>query len=222
MPKALIVWGGWEGHQPEKGAHLVAEMLANDGFDVHVTSDYGAFGAPDLADNNLVVPIITSDQIDRALIKSLVAAVRGGVGLGSYHGGIATSFRDMVEFHYMAGVQWVAHPGDIVDFTVDVEKPDDPVMEGISGFAYRSEQYYLHFDPSIEILASTTFTGEHDPVTSGVKMPVVFKRRFGRGRVFYTALGHVVDEFAHKPMRTILRRGLHWAAGRDDARFPVQ
>jgi type 1 glutamine amidotransferase len=85
-------------------------------------------------------------------------------------------------------------------------------MAGIGDFDYHSEQYYLHFDPSIEVLASTTFSGEHDPVTQGVKMPVVFKRRFGQGRVFYTALGHVVAEFENRQMRTILRRGLNWAA----------
>jgi type 1 glutamine amidotransferase len=109
-------------------------------------------------------------------------------------------------------VQWVAHPGDIIDFRVNVEKPDDPIMAGIEDFDYHSEQYYLHFDPSIEVLASTTFTGEHDSVTTGVKMPVVFKRQFGTGRIFYTALGHVAAEFENEQMRTILRRGLNWAA----------
>jgi type 1 glutamine amidotransferase len=212
LRKALIVWGGWAGHEPEAGAKLVAGMLVEDGFAVTVTNDYAAFGAPDLGENSLIVPVITSDEMDRAFANNLVAAVRGGTGLAGYHGGLATSFRNLVAFHYVAGVQWVAHPGDIVDFRVNVEKPDDLIMAGIGDFDYRSEQYYLHFDPSIEVLASTTFSGEHDPVTEGVKMPVVFKRRFGQGRVFYTALGHVVAEFENPQMRTILRRGLNWAA----------
>jgi type 1 glutamine amidotransferase len=212
MRKALIVWGGWPGHEPEAGAQIVAGMLDEDGFAVIITNDYAAFGAFDLGDNNLIVPIITSDVMDRAFADNLVKAVRAGTGLASYHGGLATSFRNLVAFHYLAGVQWVAHPGDIIDFRVNVEKPDDPIMAGIEDFDYHSEQYYLHFDPSIEVLASTTFTGEHDSVTTGVKMPVVFKRQFGTGRIFYTALGHVAAEFENEQMRTILRRGLNWAA----------
>jgi len=212
MRKALIVWGGWAGHEPEKGARIVEGMLLEDGFEVEVTSDYQALGRPDLRELSLIVPVITSDKIAREPIDNLVAAVRGGVGLAGYHGGLATSFRDMVNFHYLTGVQWVQHPGDIVDFRVHVEKPFDPIMAGIGDFDYRSEQYYLHFDPSVDVLATTLFTGEHDPVTTGIKMPVVFKRQFGSGRIFYTALGHVTAEFENREMRTILRRGLNWAA----------
>ena len=212
MRKALIVWGGWAGHEPEAGAATVGAMLREDGFEVEITSDYAAFGAPDLKHLSLVVPIITSDVIDRDHILNLVAAVRSGVGLASYHGGLATSFRDQINFHYLTGVQWVQHPGDIVDYRVHVEKPFDPIMAGISDFDYHSEQYYLHYDPSIDILATTLFTGEHDAATTGIKMPVVFKRQFGAGRIFYSALGHVVAEFANPEMRTILRRGLNWAA----------
>jgi len=212
MRKALIVWGGWAGHEPEKGARIVEGMLLEDGFEVEVTSDYQALGRPDLRELSLIVPVITSDKIAREPIDNLVAAVRGGVGLAGYHGGLATSFRDMVNFHYLTGVQWVQHPGDIVDFRVHVEKPFDPIMAGIGDLDYRSEQYYLHFDPSVDVLATTLFTGEHDPVTTGIKMPVVFKRQFGSGRIFYTALGHVTAEFENREMRTILRRGLNWAA----------
>ena len=212
MRKALIVWGGWPGHQPEQGARIVEQMLVEDGFTVEVTSDYSAFGRPEVKELSLIVPVITSDTIAREPIDNLVAAVRSGVGLAGYHGGLATSFRDMVNFHYLTGVQWVQHPGDIIDFRVHVEKPFDPIMEGIADFDYRSEQYYLHVDPSIDVLATTLFTGEHDPVTTGIKMPVVFKRQFGLGRIFYTALGHVAAEFEHQEMKTILRRGLNWAA----------
>jgi len=87
-------------------------------------------------------------------------------------------------------------------------------MAGIPDFDYRSEQYYLHYDPSVEILATTRFSGEYDSAARNVTMPVAFKRQFGQGRVFYSALGHVASEFDHPYMRLILRRGLSWAARR--------
>jgi type 1 glutamine amidotransferase len=210
--KALIVWGGWAGHEPEAGARLVEAMLREDGFTVAVTDDYSAMGGPDIADFSLVVPIVTNDEIEKDVVARLSNAVRAGVGLAGYHAALATSFRRSVEWHFLCGVQWVAHPGNIIDFYVDIARPDDPLMQGIRGFDYRSEQYYLHYDPSVEILATTTFTGEHDPATAGVVMPVVFKRQFGAGRIFYSALGHVAAEFEHPQMREVLRRGLNWAA----------
>jgi len=220
MRKALIVWGGWPGHQPEQGAHLVAQMLGEDGFDAEVTGDLEALARPDLGAFSLVVPNVTHHPaaptpVSPGAIGNLVGAVRAGVGLGAFHGA-AVAFPAMVDYHFMLGAQWVQHPGNILDYRVHVEKPFDPVMEGIADFPYRSEQYYLHADPSLDVLATTLFTGEADPVTTGIKMPVVFKRQFGRGRVFYSALGHLPAEFDAFPVaRTILRRGLAWAARRD-------
>lgn len=212
MKRALIVWGGWEGHEPEKGAHIVRDMLVEDGFDVRIESTTKAFSDPSIADLNLIVPIVTMSSIAPEEIKQLEAAIRGGVGLAGYHGGMADAFRDAVDYQFMVGGQWVAHPGNVIDYTVDVSRSDDPIMEGISSFPYRSEQYYMHVDPSNEVLASTTFAADHAWWIKGVVMPVVWKRRHGHGKVFYSSLGHVASEFEVPQMRTILRRGMNWAS----------
>jgi hypothetical protein len=127
------------------------------------------------------------------------------------------AFREAVDYQFMCGGQWVCHPGDeskdyVTDYTVNVVKSADPIMEGIKDFPYRSEQYYMHVDPSNEVLATTTFSGEYAPWTKGVVMPVVWKRHHGQGRVFYSSLGHSSKEFDVQEMRTILKRGLLWAA----------
>jgi type 1 glutamine amidotransferase len=110
----------------------------------------------------------------------------------------------------------VAHPGNIIDYRVDVTRPDDPIMQGIKSFDYTSEQYYMHMDPSVEVLATTTFSGEHAAWTKDVVMPVVWKRRYGEGRVFHSTLGHRASEFEVPEMATILRRGINWAARVDE------
>ena len=93
--------------------------------------------------------------------------------------------------------------------------PADPVMAGIKSFAYTSEQYYMHVDPAIHVLATTTFSGEHAPWIDGVVMPVVWKHVYGKGRVFHSTLGHRAKEFEHRDMATIMRRGMNWAARED-------
>jgi uncharacterized protein len=215
MSDALIVWGGWSGHEPEQCAAIVAGMLEDEGFNVSVETSTRAFADPGLADLCLIVPIYTMSKIEKDEVANLSGAVRGGVGLAGFHGGMGDAFREAVEYQFMCGGQWVAHPGNIIDYRVNVARPDDPIMRGIEDFDYRSEQYYMHVDPSNEVLATTTFSGEHAPWIEGVVMPVVWKRRHGRGRVFYSSLGHVAKEFDVPEMRTILQRGMVWAAKKD-------
>lgn len=212
MRQALIVWGGWDGHEPEEGARVVKAMLEEEGFGVRVETTTAIFADPAIADLSLIVPIYTMAKLAKDEELNLTKAVEGGVGLGGYHGGMCDAFREATEYQFMCGGQWVAHPGNIIDYRVDITRRDDPIMNGIDDFSYRSEQYYMHVDPSNEVLATTTFSGEHASWIEGVVMPVVWKRRHGKGRVFYSALGHVAKEFAVPQMRTIFRRGLLWAA----------
>ena len=214
MRSALIVYGGWEGHDPEECAALYRRWLHEDGFSVRVENSTKAFADPAIHDLSLIVPIYTMSKIEKDEVENLTKAVENGVGLAGHHGGMSDAFRDAVEYQFMVGGQWVAHPGNIIDFTVDVTRPDDPIMAGIkTPMAYRSEQYYMHVDPSNEVLATTTFNGEHAWWIKDVVMPVVWKRHHGKGRVFHSTLGHSVKEFSEFPdMATIVRRGINWAA----------
>jgi len=212
MNQALIVWGGWDGHEPEQCARIVAGMLETNGFKVTLANTTKAFATPTLADLSLIVPIYTMSTIAPEEIDNLSRAVQGGTGLAGFHGGMGDAFRGVPDYQFMCGGQFVAHPGNIIDFRVNIRRHSDPVMEGIDDFDYRSEQYYMHIDPSIEVLATTTFSGAHTPWIEGVVMPVVWKRRHGQGRVFYSSLGHAAREFDVPQMRTIFHRGMLWAA----------
>lgn len=209
MKKALVVWGGMELHTPERSAHVVRELLEGEGFAVTVTGDYEALAAEDVGSNDLVVPVIT-DGVAPATIGNLVNAVRAGTGLAGFHMGMATTFRASVPFRYMASVYWVQHPGNIMTYRVDVG--DSALLSGIDSFEHTSEQYYLNYDPAVEVHATTVFSGAVHAWRKNVVMPVVFTTMHDRGRVFYSSLGHTADELQSGAPREILRRGLLWAA----------
>lgn len=209
---ALIVWGGWEGHTPLASAEIVAAMLRKHQFEVTLSNTTQAFADPSLPKHDLIVPMITMSTIEKPELDSLTAAVRAGTGLAGCHGMMCDAFRNEPEYQFMTGGQWVSHPGNIIDYRVNIIRGDDPVMAGLTDFDYRSEQYYMHVDPSNEVLATTRFTGEHLADVAGVVMPVAWKRRYGLGRVFYSALGHTSAEFDVPEMATIFERGTLWAA----------
>src|SRR5215510_8935779 len=210
--KALIFWGGWDGHTPDRSAAVVSEMLTANDFEVDVHPGTAILASADLSMFDLIVPMVTMSSIEKAELNALTDAIRAGTGLAGFHGTMGDSFRNETEYQFMVGGQWVSHPGNIIDYTVEITRPDDLIMQGVGDFPYRSEQYYMHVDPSNEVLATTTFSGEHAYWINGVVMPVVWKRHYGKGRVFYSSLGHVAKEYDHPAMRTIVRRGLVWAA----------
>lgn len=212
--KALVVWGGWMGHEPDKCAALFAPWLKEQGFEVHVHDSLAIYeDQAFMSSLSLIVPIWTMGKISKEQEKGLLDAVRGGIGISGWHGGMGDAFRENTEYQFMCGGQWVAHPGGVIDYEVNIVDHNDPVTKGLKDFKMHSEQYFMHVDPSNHVLATTRFSGKHAPWIEGCVMPVAWKRKYGQGRVFYSSLGHVAADFKVPEALEIQKRGLLWAAG---------
>ena len=214
--KALVVWGGWNGHEPDQVAEILEQALRQKGFSVEVSDTLDAFrDGEKLKALDLIVPIWTMGTISNEQLNPLLEAVKSGVGLGGCHGGMCDSFRDATEWQFMTGGQWVAHPGnDGVEYTVHITDPNHYITQGTSEFAVKSEQYYMHTDPANKVLATTRFpTADGPHVPNGpVDMPVVWTKFYGQGRVFYNSLGHVAAVVRQPETLNLMTRGLLWAA----------
>ena len=211
--KALMVWGGWDGHEPKQCVDIFAPYLREQGYEVEISDSLDVYlDNAKLQALSLIVPVWTMGTITREQEAGLLAAVKDGVGIAGWHGGMGDSFRNNTEYQFMVGGQWVAHPGGVIDYDVNITNQHDPITAGLADFHMKSEQYYLHVDPANEVLAITTFGGEYAPWIKGTKMPVVWKRMWGAGRVFYTSLGHVAKDYSVLEARTIVQRGMLWAS----------
>ena len=205
--KALITYGGWQGHEPGPVSEILAGALKQHGFDVTRSDRLDALLEPDaLAGLDLIVPLWTMGEISSAQWAALNEAVRNGVGVAGQHGGMGDAFRQNTDYQFMVGGQWVAHPDGIIDYRVHIVDHADPITAGLDHFDMHSEQYYMHVDPANHVLATTTFE------FNGCTMPVVWKRTWGQGRVFYSSLGHVAADFDVPEALTIQTRGMIWAA----------
>lgn len=214
--KALIVWGGWDGHFPKDVAGIFERLLRAEEFQVEVSDTLDAFlDGEKLKGLDLIVPVWTMGKISGEQLRPLLVAVEGGVGMGGCHGGMCDSFREAADYQFMTGGQWVAHPGnDGVEYQVHITDHENPITRGISDYTVRSEQYYMHVDPSNKVLATTRFPtadGPHVP-NGAFDMPVVWTRYYGQGRVFYNSLGHRPEVVEQAETLEICRRGLLWAA----------
>ncbi len=217
MKKALIFRGGWDGHEPLLVSERFAGILRGEGFDVDIHDDQDILGNLDyLMGLDLIIPCWTGGEINGDYTKNVAKAVGAGVGMAGCHGGMCDAFRKDTEWQFITGGQWVSHPGgDGVEYTVNVIRSSSPIVEGIEDFLVWSEQYYLHVDPAVEVLATTRFpvVNYYHISNKPVDMPVVWTKYWGNGRVFYSSLGHHDDVFDKSPSaQIIMTRGMLWAA----------
>ena len=211
--KAFISWGGWDGHEPAKTSDIMRAALEEEDYEVRVENSLELFEDADfLADQDIVIPCWTMSQISNPQTMGLLNAIKNGTGCAGWHGGMGDSFRNNTEYQFMVGGQFICHPGGVIDYEVEITS-DDPIVNGLSKFKMNSEQYFMHVDPSNEVLATTTFSGDYWGIdwVKDVVMPVCWKKTYGKGRVFYSALGHVASDFNVPEAKEIMKRGVIWA-----------
>ena len=218
MKKALIFEGGWQGHDPSLVSVRFARLLEKNGISAEIFHSQDCLADFDsLLSYSLIVPCWTMGTIERELSHNVTEAVARGVGIAGCHGGMCDAFREDTEWQFMTGGQWVAHPGnDGTPYKVEIVPSSSPITAGLADFDVESEQYYMHVDPAVEVLATTRFPtfDYHHSSNKAVDMPVAWTKYWGKGRVFYCSLGHHDDVFDKYPTaEALMERGLLWAAG---------
>lgn len=207
--KALIVQGGWQGHEPKPVSKIFEKSLKKEGVAVEVSDTLDALlDTTALRKLDLIVPMWTMGEISGEQWKSLDEAVRGGVGCGGVHGGMGDAFRSHLMYNWMVGGHFVGHP-HVGDYEVRLTGEQSPITDGLPvSFPYNSEQYYMLTEPGNRVLADTVYEWD----ARRVVMPVVWTKTWGRGRIFYSSLGHVAREFKDYPhVLEMTIRGLLWA-----------
>lgn len=215
--KVLMLIGGWEGHQPNKVAEFAEHFLLQD-FDITKSTELSLLNAKDLAHFDLILPIWTFGKISEEQETALINAVQNGLGYVGWHGN-TSAFLESRLHKLLLGGQFVAHPGgESVEYSVNF-CDNDSLVHQLKDFSVVSEQYYLLVDPAVKVLATTTIHGGDMPWLKGTIMPVVWKRAWGDGRVFYCALGHTVDTLQNPNTTELLKRALNWACRNSSANF---
>jgi len=228
VKSALVVRGGWFGHQPVEATDLFIPHLEEHGFQVRVEESPAVYAdAPYLAGVDLIVQCMTMSSIEKEEFEGLRAAVEAGAGLAGWHGGIADSYRNTSDYLHLIGGQFACHPGkhpaerigeqsdNYVPYTVNMlpAAAEHPITAGIDDFDLVTEQYWVLTDDYIDVLATTTqAVREWDPWHRPVTSPAIWTRQWGRGRIFVATPGHHVDILEEPSVNTLIKRGLLWAS----------
>lgn len=229
---ALVVRGGWDGHQPVEATELFIPYLKDNGYDVRVEESPPKIYAdpPEyMATVDLIVQCMTMTTIEKDEFEGLRAAVENGTGLAGWHGGIADSYRNNSDYLHLIGGQFACHPpgkhaderigeqsDNYVPYTVNMlpAASEHPITQGIGDFDLVTEQYWVLSDDYIDVLATTTQkVREWDPWNREVTSPAIWTRQWGKGKIFVcTPPGHRVEILQDSNVRTIIERGMLWAS----------
>jgi type 1 glutamine amidotransferase len=213
----LYLYGGWPGHKPYEVAGWARPLFKELGFDVEETNDIFALDA-DLTGYDLIAlnwnNALLSEGLTLAQETSLLTAVEHGTGVAAWHGA-AAAFRTSLKYHLLIGGSFLEHPageGVKYPYSVSIVDRDHQITQGVEDFTVASEQYYMSVDPNNHVLAETTFTGDQLPWLEGKKMPQAWTRTWGAGRVFYSAIGHDLDDLENPAVTRLVAQGFAWAA----------
>jgi type 1 glutamine amidotransferase len=217
MTSAFFLYGGFPGHYPYEIAEWADAIMGDLGYEVTHSNDPHRLDA-DLTGYDLIVcgwtQAMTTEDLTEGAERGLLDAVAKGTGFVGWHGATA-AFRSSLPFSFLLGASFIEHPGGEgveVPYTVNIVDREHEITRGVEDFQAASEQYYMHYDPAVHVLAETTFTGEHLPWLDGVKMPVAYTKPWGEGRVFFQALGHLPKDIQAPEVERLVRQGLIWAA----------
>ncbi|MEN2739711.1 ThuA domain-containing protein [Microbacterium sp. X-17] len=226
--QALVVRGGWDGHMPVETTNLFIPFLEENGFAVRVEESPAVYTDEAFMDTvDLVLQINTMSTIEPAEFAGLQRAILNGTGMGGWHGGIADAYRNNADYLHMIGGQFAHHAGkdpaerigeqsdNYIPYTVNITEygASHPITAGIADFDLETEQYWVLSDEYNDVLATTTQTVRPwDAWNRPVTAPAIWTRQWGKGRIFVSAPGHRLEIVESLPVRTIIERGLLWAA----------
>ena len=218
--KALFLAGGWEGHEPQETSRFISNEIEKYDIESDIINDLDILGEKNkLEKYDIILPVWTMGRIDdnnwnlkHSKIGNLQEVIYSGVGLAGWHGGMGDAFRDNTNYQFLVGSQFVCHPGDFVDYSVVIKDSKHEITRGLENFKVHSEQYFLHYDPSVEIVASTKLDNKYHEWIDGVEMPIAYTKKWGNGKIFYCSIGHHLKDFENLNVLQLISQGIIWAA----------
>ena len=217
----IYVYGGWKGHKPTESVDLMVPQLRAEGANVKIFDTLSVYTDEKLmAETDLIIQIWTMGKITEKQFEGLENAIMNGTGFAGWHGGLGDAFRDNLKYQFIVGGQFLFHPGGHIDHSIKIIDKSDPITQGLKDFNLKkTEQYYMLVDPNIKVLAISEFDREKyekpkkkENKITGSTMPVVWKKNYGKGRIFYSSIGHHLTDFDVPEVMTIQLRGFRWAS----------
>jgi type 1 glutamine amidotransferase len=198
-------------HDSIDTARVVVPALAPD-IQVTATEDVATLNAPNLATYNVLFFANTTGELPLSADQrsAIIAFVNNGGGFMGAHSATDTLY-EWAEYGELIGAYFREHPWTQTASVV-VENSGHPATSGLGERFSIEEEFYTFREnprPRVQVLlrldaASVGAAGDY---------PLAWSKSFGRGRVYYNALGHFPATWRDPRFQSQLRAAIRWAAG---------
>ncbi|MGF2118633.1 ThuA domain-containing protein [Enterococcus casseliflavus] len=215
MKQALIIYGGWEGHVPKETSQFYQTLLESEGYQVTLASDFEPlYHKEELKRLDLLIMNWTRGELPDEPLQNVTQAVAEGLGLAGVHGGFASAFQASKGWLFLTGGCFLAHPGGLeTTYSIDLTTDHYITANTQSIPQLTTEQYYCLVDPAVTVLATSIFAAKDHPNAANqeVILPMMWIKKWGKGRVFFQSIGHSLKELEEPTIQTWTKRGFLWA-----------
>ena len=198
---------------------VLTEMGKKAGFDVVCSQDESVFDG-DLDQFDLIAFYTTGKVISDAHKEKLLKTVEAGKGFVGFHCATDTFHskgKTLDPYLAMLGAEFTGHQSQ-QKAMMKIVSPEFPGLKGLESFALNEEWYTFHkFLPDLHVILVQETQGMHDPVYQRPPYPATWARMHGKGRVFYTSMGHREDVWTNPIFQQIALGGIAWSLRNVDA-----
>jgi len=206
--RGLLLLGG--GHARPSTRAAIAEFLWElPWLQVDITDDWNTLRWDRVAPYDVVITY-TGDRKHECSAEQLAGLTKFVERGGGYVPLHFTTADASGEFLAFVGAKFLGHPPH-GPFQVRVSDSDHPITRGLGTIDIEDECYRSEY-PDLESLRVLMTSHRPDPEAKIDGEPSAWVKEIGRGRLFYSALGHDARSFAHPGLRELLTRGIRWAA----------
>jgi hypothetical protein len=191
-------------HRPAARFRQIEPVLAERGIKLTYTDRVADLNAKTLAEYDGLVVYANHTTMSDEQEAALIGFVEGGKGFVPLHCASAC-FGSSAKYVSLVGGRFSKH--GFRKFQTRIIDAQHPAMRGLSGFEVTDEDY-THSDVAADIQAVMVRD------EAGGYEPSCWVRQQGKGRVFYTALGHDEKTFGQPQFHRLVENGIRWATGR--------
>jgi len=205
----LLIGGVW--HPFERCGEIVKGLLEATGrYEVAVTADRDVMRKGSIRRFDGVLAYTSDGTLSKDQEDGLVGFVKSGGTFVGIHCAAASWQKNKAYIEMLGGVFAMHSP--LMEFPVTITRTDSLITRRIQDFRIADELYLLDkFDPdAVEILATAMWKGK--------PQPMAYTKTYGKGKVFYLALGHDEAALNHPEFQKMLVRGVDWSFGRTEGK----
>lgn len=203
----LLIGGVW--HPFERCGEMVKGLLESTGrYEVVVTADRDVLRRGAVRRFDGVLAYTSGGTLSKEQEEGLVGFVKSGGTFVGIHCA-AASWQKNKAYVDMLGGTFATH-SPLMEFPVTITGVSSLITKRIQSFRIVDELYLLDkFNPdTVEILATAMWKGK--------PQPIAYTKSYGKGNVFYLALGHDEAALGHPEFQKMLVRGVDWSFGRTE------